>query len=225
MVIPGNGFSDLLNSFRKYRKIYTFSNKLVPVFFQLGASDVSRLPFAFSPNHHFVNRNFPIELESEISYFGSWGPIQEEWLKHLDSDRLKIFGPGWQNCNYKKMQNCILPNRGQGKEMIEAINASNIVFNLVRAEHLCGHSMKTFEIPASGGFMITNWTEEQSEFLIEEKHCIYFNNIDEFVDKINFYSKKENLRNQMRENAYRHIQCHTYVNRVKQILRELNIGK
>jgi len=112
-----------------------------------------------------------------------------------------------------------------GPDMPASIAGSKIVFNLVRAEHGCAHSMKTFEIPACGGFMLTNWTEEQARFFEDRKGCVFFNSVDEMLDKADYYLSHDKERERVRLAGMAAVAPHTYVRRALTILRYVDTGK
>lgn len=221
-VIPGASAAKMCETLEKYTCIYTFSQSLVPVFEQLGAGTVSWLPFGFDPLMHRIVDNVDKNWMTNIAYLGAWGPIQEKWLEQLSPLGLAIYGPGWNHA--KKNTGSFAAwreGRGVGGEMSNAICGAEIVFNLIRSEHGCAHSMKTFEIPACGGFMLTNWTEEQSIFFEDGKHCVYFHTKEEMIDKVKFYLKNSGLRRKIAEAGSIEVQKHSYIIRSKKILCDL----
>jgi len=217
-VIPGIGAAKLIPAFSEYSAIYTFSKSLVPVFQQLGGKNVKRLCFGFDRRMHKIEANINFELKSTVSYFGTWGILQEAWLASLmDLYPLKIFGPGWENAQQKKLLEGWVKGAGVGSGMKRAIYNADIVFNLIRAEHGCAHSMKTFEIPACGGFMLTNWTEEQAEFFEADKHCVYFQSVEEMIDKVKFFSSHSVIRDEIAYQGHKVALEYPYTKRVQEL--------
>lgn len=98
-----------------------------------------------------------------------------------------------------------------------------MVFNMVRAEHGCAHSMKTFEIPACGGFMLTNWTKEQAEFFEDDKDCVFFHTQEEMLDRAKYYISHDAQRRRIAEAGHAAVQPHSYVVRARQILDEISV--
>ena len=87
--------------------------------------------------------------------------------------------------------------------------------------------MRTFEIPAAGGFMLHEYSEEAAEFFNEGKEAEFFRDIEECADKIKFYSDNDSLRNSILEKGHRKIFSakHTYDDRVDTILNIVNDGQ
>lgn len=221
-VIPGPRAALMMTSLREYKIILTFSKSLIPVFYQLGATRVEWLPFAYDPSIHYQidkTKNAFSEV-IPVSYVGTWGLMQEKWLKPLAKLGLKIYGNSWDYLMAgSPLRPCWVRGEGQGAAMSKVIANSKIVFNLVRAEHGCAHSMKTFEIPACGGFMLTNWTEEQAMFFEEGKECVFFRTMEGMLDKVEYYLFNEGERERIRHGGLVAVSGHTYEARALAIIK------
>lgn len=223
IVLPGLGELSRLDGIAAYAAILPFAEYLIPVFQQLGAKQAQWLPFGFDPEIHFPWRSSSNPLD--IAYFGSWGPLQAKWVRQLTSYDLAIYGAGWQR---------LVPGdplrkhwrRGEGQfgSMAEKIANVGIVFNMVRAEHGCAHSMKTFEIPAAGGFMLSNWSSEQVRILRPGIECDYYSSTMELAEKLDFYLKRPEVRHRIAEAARQRIAGHSYYHRAEQLLGYLETG-
>ena len=62
--------------------------------------------------------------------------------------------------------------------------------NVLRLQNKGSHNMRTFEIPASGGFMLQERSNEVLEFFEEGKEIECFSSVKELKDKINFSDEK-----------------------------------
>jgi hypothetical protein len=221
LVIPGSGAVGILPSMAEYTCVYTFSRALVPVFHQLGARCARWLPFGFDPEMHRIPSATGPALKSTVAYLGAWGPLQETWLAPLAPLGLGIYGPGWRHSRRDSpVRAAWREGRGVGAEMASAIAGADMVFNMVRAEHGCAHSMKTFEIPACGGFMLTNWTEEQAEFFEDGKHCAFFHTREEMLDKATYYAAHADARTKIAAAGHAEAGKHPYTLRAAQILKD-----
>jgi len=219
---PGLKNSVYLSSLKEYDLVVTFAHLLIPVYYQMGAKRVCRLPFAYDPDIHKPTDLNDLErkiFESPVSYLGAWGFFQQQWLGPLVPYGLKIFGGLWHNLPHGHiLRPCINLYRGWGEEMSKVCAGSQIIVNLMRAEHSCAHSMKTFEIPASGGFMLTNRTEEQKEFFQEDLDAVYFDTQEEMIERAKYYLNNPNEREKIRLAGLKVAQPHTYEARAQQLL-------
>lgn len=218
-----NRVMKFIPALQSYDLVWTFSETLIPIFYQIGAQQVKSIPFGFDPSVHFPIENTENIYKSDIAYLGSWGPFQEKWLKNFDGYNLKIYGGGWKHSKKtSKLYKCWMNGLGNGEDMKKAIAGSKMVFNLIRAEHCALHSMKTFELAACGGCVISNRTPEQEKYFTDGKDIIFFDNKEELLNKINYYFKHEEERDKIIKNALETIKQHSYSNRVEVFLKELN---
>jgi spore maturation protein CgeB len=79
--------------------------------------------------------------------------------------------------------------------------------------------MKTFEIPAMGGLLVTTRSKEQNFFFPENKACIMFNNVAELEKKILFLRKNKKIAEQIRQKGFELSQNHSYNERAKYLLK------
>lgn len=215
-VIPGAGAVRLGAALREYTAILTFARCLIPVFYQLGARSVNWLPFGYDPDCHVPKA--PHRRKS-IVYLGQWGYVQEEHLESLCQFGVAIYGVGWHHLRRASpLRQAWQVGEGLGPEMGAAVTGAEIVFNLVRAEAGCAHSMKTFEIPALCGFMLTNDTEEQKLFFRPDREAVYFQNRDELVDKVRYYLAHPDEREQVRLAGLAAVKGHEYTARTNMLL-------
>lgn len=218
-----NRVMKFIPALESYDLVWTFSETLIPIFYQMGAKQVRNIPFGFDPNIHFPIQNTEDIYNSDIAYLGSWGPFQEKWLKNFSSYNLKIYGGGWKRSKkISKLYKSWMNGLGNGEDMKKAIAGSKMVFNLVRAEHCALHSMKTFELVACGGCVISNRTPEQEKFFTDGKDIIFFDNASELAKKVDFYMKNEEKRYEIVKNALETIKKHAYSNRIEIFLKALN---
>jgi spore maturation protein CgeB len=223
-VIHKNNIDVLLNTLKYYDAVFTFGKGIIPVYYQLGAKEVYWLPFAYDPEIHFVNKTSGYIYD--CSYFGSWAKIQELYISMLIDENYKVgvFGPRWYKSKNKIIVNSWIKDAGMGKEISMEVSRSRIVFNLIRAEHGCYHSMKTFELPACGAFVITNRSKEQLEFFPETAVC-YFDTKEELIEKVKFYINKDDLRNKFIKLSLDFVKNHTYDARATNLVNFINTGK
>jgi len=86
--------------------------------------------------------------------------------------------------------------------------------------------LRNFEIPMSGGLQICPYSDEMEACFDDKKEIIYYNDNEEFLEKVRFYLKPENhsLRVKMKNAARRRAEReHTWFMRFKKIFSELGI--
>ena len=205
-----------------YDCYFIWGKFLIPELVKAGAKRVEYLPFAYDPDLHY-----PIEVTeeekkifgSDIAFIGSYDKEREEFLMNLADYDLAIWGNGWN----KVLLFSPLRKKWKGRDAIgedfsRVCNASKIILNHIREQNGNAHNMKTFEIPACGGFIVTNRTEEQCEFFEEGRDIACFETQEELKDKIKQSLNDSKIRQNTSDSAYKKIHGHSYDVRVKEIL-------
>jgi spore maturation protein CgeB len=217
-VMPGNNVYKNMGSIAQYDLIYTFSESLVPVFYQLGAKKVEYLPFGYAVDVH--TQALSRVKKYDIVYFGSHGILQEFWLSKLIDFKLGIFGVGWSNAKNSNLKSLCVQGKGFGREMPAVISESVLTFNMVRAEHGAFQSMKTFELVAMGACVICHWSPEQESFFSEGEGVVYYKNESELIEKVRFYLKNKDLVLEVISKGLKKVKTHSYGARVSKVLED-----
>ncbi len=104
----------------------------------------------------------------------------------------------------------------------KAITAAKVALCLVRRANRDQHCMRTFEVPAVGGCMLTEDTEDHRNlFGPEGSAVLYFNGIAEMVSKARWLVEHETERDRLARAAHALVASgHTYKDRLQSILRE-----
>ena len=195
---------------------------LLPQLIEAGAKHVEYLPFAYDPELHYpisLSDEDKATFESDIAFMGSWDKEREWWLEKIDKYDLAIWGNGWEKLGKKSP----LRKKWKGKAVIgedfsKVCTGSKIVLNLIRKQNQNAHNMRTFEVPAAKGFMLTTRTKEQCEFFEEGKEIECFETPEELENKIKQLLNDCEVRSSMSENANKKVQHHSYDMRVKEIV-------
>ena len=105
--------------------------------------------------------------------------------------------------------------------MYSLANISFCVLNFTRLEHSCLHTMKTFEIPNSGSFYISNFSDEQNSYFRNKHSAIYFDSFLELPIIMKKLEKDKNYSNRLKKNAFNESKNHFYDERIKLLLANL----
>jgi spore maturation protein CgeB len=171
----------------------------------LGIRNASFLPHAFDPETHTPHEICSSDKSrygAEISFIGTWSPKKERLLSHvhdaLPGAKLRIWGAQWEKST-SALTSGIEHESVTGTEYAKAICASAInlaILSEARKDSSSGDltTARTFEIPASGGFMLHERTEEAMQFFEEDKECAFFSDADELVAKIDYYLARPDER-------------------------------
>ena len=80
------------------------------------------------------------------------------------------------------------------------------------------HNMRTFEVPACRGFLLTTRTKEQHEFFPEEDGCLMFSDVKELCNQLNRATSDEALVQRIRGRSFELTKNQNYEERAKYLL-------
>ncbi len=85
---------------------------------------------------------------------------------------------------------------------------------------------RNFEIPGSGGFLLTSNADNLKDYYIPGKEIVIFQNTKDLIDKIHYYLAHEDKREAIaRAGHERTLQDHTYEKRFKEIFKIIGLTK
>lgn len=90
-------------------------------------------------------------------------------------------------------------------EMPKIFHLSKINLNLTLHSIKTGVPLRVFDIMGVGGFVLSNYQEELAELFVEDKEVVLFKNMDEMMDKIDYYLKHEDARSKIAMNGYKRV--------------------
>lgn len=193
----------------------TYSHQLVNQISNAGCKQVLYSPFAV--DNKLI---YPVKNEKylyDISFIGNGDVDRQQKVVNLfanSSLSLNVFGKTWKKKPYLNLY-----TQRNGIEFLKTISQSKININLLRKQNEGSVNMRTFEIPAAGGFMFHEQSEEAMYFFKPDKEAVYFSSKAEFNDKAKFYLKNESIRLKILENGYNKSQLYefSYKCRMKEV--------
>ena len=215
-----------------YDVIYSYRPSNIDQYKRHGAKKVNLLPPWF-----IKEKNFPIELkpndavkyQSDVVFVGHYeNDDRLDIIRGLIKSGLKValYGPEWNNIAVNdNVLNGLYPVKYlSGDEYNKAFCGAKIALVLYSSLNNDVYTRKCFEIPATSTLMVAKRTKEMQEFFKEDKECVYFNNIPELIEKINFYLKNDSLRKMVSESGYRRAMNSGYdvIGRAKYVLESYN---
>lgn len=141
--------------------------------------------------------------------------------KKIDID---VFGPDWTKY-LMNSRNIRIHNEVKGKDYWKVLKKYRVQLNILRSHNCNSHNMRTFEIPAVGGIMLADYTQEQANYFEPGKEAFYYGNPDELIANLEkLLSLSEVEADQIRTNARKRSidSKYSYSERSKQVLQEFN---
>ena len=107
-------------------------------------------------------------------------------------------------------------------EMPKIFHLSRINLNITSRSIESGIPQRIWDVMGVGGFMLTNYQPEIEEYFEIGKEIEVFHNLEELMEKADFYLKHEDKRMRIAMNGYQKVRdYHTYSKRLEQILEEV----
>jgi spore maturation protein CgeB len=202
-----------------YDRVFSTKRATLEDLRKSGAQGVSFLPFAYHPELHTLdlqeNGGNP-----DVVFVGGADPDRVPYLSALGQAgfQLHLYGGYWDRYRETRAYACgILPPA----VVKAATGRAKVALCLVRRANRDGHCMRTFEIPAMSGCMLTENTAEHREiFGAEGAAVLYFQNIGEMVEKTRWLVDHPAERHRLAAAAHALITAgrHTYSDRLLQML-------
>jgi glycosyltransferase involved in cell wall biosynthesis len=164
----------------------------------LGVTNASFMPHGFDPETHcpmLLSASDKKMLECDASFIGTWSPKKQDLLEHvmrrLPGLDLKVWGHFWEPAT-GTLGRAIQLRGVTGSGYAKAITASKVniaILSEVRSGASMGDQItsRTFHIPAAGGFMLHERTDEVLQYFQDGRDCAMFSSGDEMADRIAYY--------------------------------------
>jgi spore maturation protein CgeB len=206
-----NEFNLSIISNRKYYDNLICSNQLnSPVFY---------LEKGFDPRIHYPGKNK--EYFNEVLFIGTYEKERFEYMNYLAENGIQVhvYGNNWNVKAHSKLLH-IHRHEILGDEFRKMIHQSKICLNFLRQINQDVITSRTFEIPATGGFMLSERTEFQKRYFKEDKETVFFSSKGELLRKARFYLNNDTEREIIRKNGIRVTITNNYslVNRANELL-------
>jgi len=108
-----------------------------------------------------------------------------------------------------------------GIKLSKINNEYSISLNIMRKQDLNSHNMKTFEIPAMNGLLLTRRNTEQNTLFKENVFCYMYKDYKELRKKIKDILTDSVKANIIRKAAHSKVRQFSYENRLKFLLSNL----
>ena len=110
------------------------------------------------------------------------------------------------------------------EEMPKVFRGTKININMTIPNIKSGVPLRVYDILGAGGFCISNFQAELPMFFENEKHLVWYYNNQDLFEKVDFYKKKDSLREKIARNGYEFVKerC-SYEQRIREILVEIKM--
>lgn len=207
-----------------YDIYFIWSRELLAQLHEAGARRAVYLPFAHEEELHYPAPIGAIDtaLAESISFVGTYDSNRASILEGIADLPLIIFGGGWGGLPMRSpLRRRLTGQVAVGAHLRRVTTSSAACLNILRAQNYGSHNMRTFEVPAMSGVMITHRSAEQQEFFPENQASLMYHGRDELRERVREALSQGEHMTAMRRAALEHSRAHTYVERARQVLREI----
>lgn len=189
---------------------------------------------SFDPKIHYPvqpRANERAKFAGDVAFIGTFWPERADFMVRLNERpgefRLNLWGTGWEKAwridNWHRMwrwgavKGMIRGRELWCEEMSKAINANSVILGLLCHANRDLHTSRSFEIPACGGFMLAERTEEHRLYFEEDREAVYFSCERELLDKVRYYTARDTLRQSIAQTGYERVlrSAATYTDRAR----------
>lgn len=200
-----------------------WSRRLLEPIKTAGCRDVMYLPFGYDPALHFPPALTQATPSRAVSFVGAWDKEREKILASVADLELRISGGAWGRVSRGSALRRSVVRRTNifGEEMATEVYLAAATLNIMRSQNTGAHNMRTFEVPAIGGLLLTTRSEEQEEYFPEGKASLMFGGNEELREKIKWVLSNPIHASKIRIQGRAKVLQHTYKARVRSVLDEV----
>jgi len=206
-----NQTQQYIESLPYYDLIVTNKSYIVDPMRNIGAKRVIFENNCFEPTFHYprsLSKQDILDLGGEVGFVGAWEEARCQSVCYLADHGIKVrvFGDGrWQDYrNYNpnlKIETKVL----KGEDYCKSVQAFKISLCFLRKMNEDRQTTRTVEIPACGGFMLAERTDEHLAMFSENREAAYFETNKELLEKCSYYLTHEEERVKIAEMG--HLRC------------------
>lgn len=218
----GSKWFDLAISESNCYDFYFFINRdFVKMGKELGMDNWFYLPHAVNSKiYRKIDDN--TDEHNDIVFVGNWSPARQKVVEAIIDFNLKIWGRGWKRRNiFNKVRSLIVSESIIGDDTARLYSSSKIVLNISAMFGSSSYwlNQRVFDVPACDSFLLTDYSEQLSEFFEVGSEIETYRSIEELRDKIGFYLIHDELRKKIARAGFEKIKkIGTLKDRMKEIL-------
>lgn len=166
---------------------------------QYGCKNPICVYMSYDQNFHYprtITEEERKNLGGDVGFIGTFEKERGKSIKYLVDNGIyvRVWGSGW---NHLKNYSQNLKIEGYGifdENFCKAIRAFKINLGFLRKKSRDLHTTRSTEIPACGGFMLAERTEEHLALFKEGKEAAFFSSNEELLQKCKYYLEHDNER-------------------------------
>ncbi len=202
-----------------YHRYFTNDASSVPRYRSEGITEIRHLQLGADPeNFHPLSAGRSVV---DVAFVGTHSPRRESVVVELQDFDTHVYGSAaWRQSPIDKAR--VHPG-AFGPKTNEIFNSARINLN-VHTWFGRGSAMnlRLFEVPASGGFLLTDWVAEIDGAYRPGEHLVCWRTMEELRGKVAYYLAHEDERREIAARGHEHLlRHHSYAARARELLGHL----
>lgn len=169
--------------------------------------------------------------DCDVAFVAVYYPARGEIVESLGGLKVCIWGPHWDGVDARQALRSVDPGAWRGKFVDQTTaariyNAARICLNVHHIQtHVGGLNTRTFEVPACGAFLLTDYVSGMEELFSPGEEVVCYSSPDEVRSLVDHYlahpEERARISQRGRERVLRE---HTYHHRMTTLLSALHLA-
>lgn len=208
MLNPDNQSKQFLKGLKYYDIFFTTKSYGVEELKRLGCKQVEFIDNAYDPHTHKpmkITKEDRVKFGGSVGFIGAYERERAESILYLAKQgfAVRVWGQGWNKKNWLFHPNLRIENIPLwGEDYSKAICSFDINLNFLRRVNRDLQTTRSIEIPACGGFMLAERTNEHLRLFEEGKEAEFFSTNEDLLEKVQYYLRHEDERNNIAQNGH-----------------------
>jgi hypothetical protein len=216
-------FPYLRDAIREYDLYVTPRTANIAQLQEAGARRTMLVPFAYKPSVHYFQPEEPQGARDacDLLFIGGADADRTAFFRRVvdlwPDVRLDLYGNYWDRDSQLR---AFWRGYAFGDLYRSATRRAKLAINLVRHGNRDGHVMRTFEVPACGGCMLAERTDDHARFFEEGREALFFDTPESLVREARAVLDDDDRRTGIALAGHRRVvrDGHTYAARLEAIL-------
>ncbi len=189
-----------------------------------GVSNLAHLPCAYDPAVYYqkqVGLRDRKRFKCEVGLIANFYPERGKLLQHMQGLDVAIWGSGWKSFAGLKLfpPDTLRAKRLAGSDVAKVYNIARICPNAHHSQsRIGGLNMRTYEIPAAGGFELVDYIPGMEDQFELGKEMIVYRSPEHFRELAEYYLAHDDERSAViQQGRERVLRDHTYQQRMKKV--------
>lgn len=204
-----------------YDLFATYKDDIVEELRKHGARSVLVLPFAWDPE--ILPMAEPSGSKFDMLFLANGDAYRQEVLKRILSDpraadlRIGVFGH-WKRSGHSGLDAIAKPMPYAQAEQSRAMVNSVVCLNILRAQNVTTHNLRSFEIPGAGGLSLCQHTPQIEKIFPADEAALYFDTPEQAVSQVLRMKQDPDLRSRIVARSKEIVAGHTIRHRAQELL-------